>query len=153
MRIRKSVNVEWVSDPKWRYGKFVERNIKTGWVHHCSGHCFLSHRALIRSWVMLMAWSWFVSAPHSLSPSQLWLHFTWREALHRELPLRSTNQQPTIFKRWAITYLIVVIRHSFLAVQFQSPGPYHWFCKFELQTSVVKNTQKSYLSKKKKKSF
>ena len=70
-----------------------------------------SHKALIRSWVMLMARSCFMSAPLSLSLSQL--HFTWREALHRELPLKSTNHQPAILKCWAITYLIIVISDSF----------------------------------------
>lgn len=70
-----------------------------------------SHKALIRSWVMLMARSCFMSAPLSLSLSQL--HFTWREALHRELPLKSTNHQLAILKCWAITYLIKVISDSF----------------------------------------
>lgn len=62
--------------------KFVTSNAKSGWVHQHWGNCFLSHRALIRSWLMLMAWSWFMSAPHPLSPSELVVHFTWRETPH-----------------------------------------------------------------------
>lgn len=82
--------------------------------------CFLSRGALIRSWLMLMARPWFMSAPRPLSRFEPLEQFTWREAPQscRELPLTATNEQPTVVKREVISQLIAVtpfIRHcSFL---------------------------------------
>lgn len=76
----------------------AERNGKCGLAQEYLQYCSLSRGALIRSWLMLMASPWFMSAPHPLSSCEPLEQFTWREAPPQ---LQSATTQSN---QWAADY-------------------------------------------------